>query len=257
MHVEVSSAVTTDVPELVDVAARTFPLACPLRVTPHDIAAFISENLSQRRFTDYLADPERLVLVARADNRILGYAMMIRGVADDPDVARAVPQRPAVELSKMYVAPDHHGAGVSPALMAGALDSAIELGAVCVWLGVNQENQRAQRFYAKHGFAVAGTKTFRLGGHVENDYVMVRALYADAACVNASSRDVARRYFFRNPPASISSPKMASTFAPDAITGIPASYKRSVSETSRKATLWSSRGCTPVTNTSLIPSISA
>lgn len=58
--------------------------------------------------------------------------------------------------------------------MTGVLDAALGLGAQCVWLGVNQENQRAQRFYAKHGFAARGTKTFRLGGHVENDYVMVR-----------------------------------------------------------------------------------
>ena len=43
-----------------------------------------------------------------------------------------------------------------------------------MWLGVNQENQRAQRFYAKSDFRVSGTKTFRLGDSVENDYVMVR-----------------------------------------------------------------------------------
>ena len=43
-----------------------------------------------------------------------------------------------------------------------------------MWLGVNQQNQRAQRFYAKHGFAINGTKTFRLGAGIENDYVMVR-----------------------------------------------------------------------------------
>ena len=118
-----------------------------------------------------------MVLTARADGRILGYAMLIRGVADDADVQRAVPLRPAVELSKMYVLPDAHGAGVSAALMTAALDQARALGAACVWLGVNQENQRAQRFYAKHGFVVSGTKTFRLGDSVENDYVMVRPLW--------------------------------------------------------------------------------
>ena len=37
-----------------------------------------------------------------------------------------------------------------------------------------ERNERAQRFYAKHGFAVTGTKRFRLGGHWEQDYVMVR-----------------------------------------------------------------------------------
>jgi ribosomal protein S18 acetylase RimI-like enzyme len=172
--VEVVVATRSDVVDLADVAARTFPLACPPRVAPDDVADFIAKNLSSSRFEDYLGDPDRVVLVARSAGRILGYAMLIRGVAEDPDVASAVPLRPAVELSKMYVAPEYHGADVSPALMTGALDSARNLGAMCTWLGVNQENQRAQRFYAKHGFIVNGTKTFRLGGHVENDYVMVR-----------------------------------------------------------------------------------
>ena len=76
----------------------------------------------------------------------------------------------------MYVLPDSHGGGVSAALMTGAVKRAEELGAKCVWLGVNQMNQRAQRFYTKHGFSINGTKTFRLGADIENDYVMVRPL---------------------------------------------------------------------------------
>ncbi|HET7741272.1 MAG TPA: GNAT family N-acetyltransferase, partial [Mycobacterium sp.] len=109
-------------------------------------------------------------------DRIVGYAILIRGVGSDADVQRAVTTEPAVELSKMYVLPDAHGAGASAALMTAALDRARELGAATVWLGVNQNNQRAQRFYAKHGFSVAGTKTFRLGEGLENDYVMMRTL---------------------------------------------------------------------------------
>jgi ribosomal protein S18 acetylase RimI-like enzyme len=116
------------------------------------------------------------VLAAREDGRITGYVMLIRGVPDDDDVQQAVTLRPAVELSKMYVLPDSHGAGVSAALMTAALQHAADLEAKCVWLGVNQLNQRAQRFYAKHGFAINGTKTFRLGAGIENDYVMVRPL---------------------------------------------------------------------------------
>jgi len=77
------------------------------------------------------------------------------------------------------VLPDAHGDGVSAALMIEALEHAQRMGAACIWLGVNQENQRAQRFYGKHGFTASGTKTFRLGAGLEHDYVMVRAL-ADA-----------------------------------------------------------------------------
>lgn len=176
MGIDVAAATEADLVDLADVAATTFPLACPPSVTPRNIAAFIAENLSEERFREYLADPDRTVLVARRDDRIVGYAMLIHGVPDDDDVQRAVPSRPAVEVSKLYVLPDHHGAGVSAALMRAALAEAAELGAACVCLGVNQQNQRAQRFYAKHGFRVNGTKTFRLGAGIENDFVMVREL---------------------------------------------------------------------------------
>jgi ribosomal protein S18 acetylase RimI-like enzyme len=174
--IEIAAAVVADLPELADVAARTFPLACPASVTAENIAAFIEENLAEPRFRDYLADPDRVVLAARKEGRMAGYAMLIRGVPDDDDVQRAVTVRPALELSKMYVLPDSHGAGVSAALMAAVLHSSAELDAAAVWLGVNQQNQRAQRFYTKHGFVVSGTKTFRLGAAIENDYVMMRPI---------------------------------------------------------------------------------
>jgi ribosomal protein S18 acetylase RimI-like enzyme len=170
---QVLPATRADLPELADVAARTFPLACPPSVTAENVAAFVAENLSHQRFAEYLTDPDRIVLAARDGSRIVGYAMLIRGVPDDDDVQRAVPARPAIEVSKMYVLPESHGTGASSALMTEALTLARDTGYRCVWLGVNQENRRAQRFYAKHGFAVTGTKTFRLGASVENDFVMV------------------------------------------------------------------------------------
>ncbi|OFJ55374.1 GNAT family N-acetyltransferase [Mycolicibacterium grossiae] len=172
----VTAATDADLPGLADVAARTFPLACPPSATADNVAAFIAEHLSPARFAAYVADPTRDVLLARDAGRVVGYAMLIDGVVDDPDVQRAVLTRPAAELSKMYVDPDAHGAGAASALMTAALDAARERGATAVWLGVNQENARAQRFYGKHGFTVSGTKTFRLGDGVESDYVMVRPL---------------------------------------------------------------------------------
>ncbi len=165
MGVDVTAAVASDLPELADVAASTFPLACPPSVTPENIVAFIEENLSQARFGDYLVDPDRVVLIAREDGRIMGYAMLIRDASDGE-----------VELSKIYVLSERHGAGAAAALMTAALRRAEELGAKSVWLGVNQRNRRAQRFYAKHGFVITGTRTFRLGDAIENDYVMVRSL---------------------------------------------------------------------------------
>ncbi|MFV8316295.1 GNAT family N-acetyltransferase [Mycobacterium sp. 23] len=162
---QVDSAAAADAGELATLAAQTFPLACPPAVAPEHVAAFVDSHLSPARFAEYLADPQREILAARLDGRIIGYAMLIRGAPDGP-----------VELSKLYTHPDFHGTGVSAALMHTALVRAAAWGAHQVWLGVNQQNQRAQRFYAKSGFEVSGTRTFRLGPHLENDYVMTRAV---------------------------------------------------------------------------------
>jgi ribosomal protein S18 acetylase RimI-like enzyme len=156
---------SADAGELAAVAAQTFPLACPPGTAPEDIAAFVAAHLSPERFAEYLADPHRAVLTAAHQGRIIGYAMLIRDTTGD-----------TAELSKIYVLADHHGAGVATALMDRAVATAQRWGARSVWLGVNQANQRAQRFYAKSGFKVSGTRTFRVGTRLENDYVMVREL---------------------------------------------------------------------------------
>lgn len=174
--VQVSAATTADIEAVADVASRTFPLACPPSTTADNIAAFIAANLTAEKFSGYLADPDRVVLVARQADTIVGYAMLIRGLPDDPDVTQAVTTLPTMELSKIYVLPSSHGGAVSAALMTAALEHAADTGTQSMWLGVNEENKRAQRFYAKHGFAIAGTKSFRLGAGVEHDFVLTRTL---------------------------------------------------------------------------------
>ena len=173
MHV--SAAMDADPTELADVAAVTFPLACP-SAAANDVEAYLAANLSPEHFRAYLADPDRLVLTASESGRIIGYAMLIRGLGNDPDIARRIEPRPAVELSKMYVLPDWHRSGAAGALMQTGIAWAADQGTKAVWLGVNKNNQRAQRFYRKHDFEVVGTRSFRLGMRLEQDFVMVRAV---------------------------------------------------------------------------------
>jgi len=169
-------AVADDLPALAAVAALTFPLACPPHTTDEAKAAFIATHLTEAHFAGYLADAARDVIVAVADGEIAGYVMLVAGEPTDADVAAAIRIRPTVELSKCYVHPGHHGAGIAGSLMAAALDAARAREAAGVWLGVNQENGRAQAFYGKHGFARVGVKRFLVGERYEDDYVYERAL---------------------------------------------------------------------------------
>ena len=160
---------------LARLAAVTFPLACPPGSTPQDQQEFIDAVLSPRRFAEYLDDPLRDVLVA-GDDELVGYTMLVAGEPADDDVQAALHLHPTVELSKCYVHPDHHGAGIANALMASSLDVARSRGAHGMWLGVNQQNSRAQAFYVRSGFAIVGTKHFTVGTRVEDDYVLERSL---------------------------------------------------------------------------------
>ncbi len=174
MAVHTATADSVDIAELAGVAARTFSLACPPSVTPANVASFVDANLSDVRFAEYLADPQRLILTASHDDRIVGYAMLIAASATIPTCSGRCPLDRRRNCRRCMCCRHHHGSGVATVLMDAALVAATDWGAECVWLGVNQENQRAQRFYEKCGFTVNGTRTFQLGTHTENDYVMVR-----------------------------------------------------------------------------------
>jgi GNAT superfamily N-acetyltransferase len=172
----VRRAGSDDVAALHQVAAATFALACPPHMTQDRIDHFIATVLSEGSFTGYLADEARDVFLAEEDGTPIGYAMLVEGEPADADVAAAITMRPTAELSKIYVLPGHHGSGASRALMSAALEAATTRGAAGAWLGVNQLNERAQRFYAKSGFAKVGTKRFLVGDSYEDDFVFERAL---------------------------------------------------------------------------------
>jgi GNAT superfamily N-acetyltransferase len=172
----VRRAVPGDAAGLHILADRTFVLACPPSTAQADVDAFVATHLSEARFAEYLADPSRTVLLAESDDGPVGYTMLVRGPIADPDVRALVDQETSVELSKFYLLADSHGSGIAAELMAATLEAAAATGAAACWLGVNQKNGRAARFYAKHGFEVAGTKRFLVGEQWHDDHVRVRSL---------------------------------------------------------------------------------
>jgi GNAT superfamily N-acetyltransferase len=159
-----------------DLAARTFGLACPPGTLQADIDAFIALHLSRERFAGYLADPARILLIVSLDEVPVGYSMLVRGPIADADVSAVVDAATSIELSKFYLAEDRHGSGAAAALMAATLDEAARTGAKSCWLGVNQRNVRAGKFYTKQGFEVVGEKRFLVGSELHHDFVRVRPL---------------------------------------------------------------------------------
>jgi len=181
VSVSIRRATPADAPALASVAAATFALACPPGTTQANIALFIETSLSEQSFEGYLSSHVHRLWLAEEDGEPVGYAMAVHGEPMDPDIQAAVVERPSVELSKIYVLESHHGSGVARHLLDEVLAEAVASNAHSVWLGVNQQNIRANRFYEKQGFVLRGTRFFQVGDSTEADYVRELPLGSQAA----------------------------------------------------------------------------
>ncbi len=160
-------------------AEETFPLACPPGTSADNIASFVTSVLSEEAFARSLADPHHTVFLAWLDGVAIGYAMAVAGTPD-PVISSQLTHRPSLELSKLYVVAAHHGSSVAGALLAEVVDLATQLGMGSIWLGVNRENARANRFYERNGFTVVGHREFVVGVQVEQDWVREKPLVGPA-----------------------------------------------------------------------------
>ena len=159
-------------------AITTFPLACPPSTTQANIDEFCEENLSPGAFERYLADTAYRTWVASDGELALGYLLSRDGEPLDRVIAQAVSGRPCREISKIYVRQEFHGSSVAPQLLTHAIDDAARAGLASVWLGVNQENSRANRFYERNGFELVGERSFQVGESFEADFVREKHLTA-------------------------------------------------------------------------------
>jgi ribosomal protein S18 acetylase RimI-like enzyme len=81
-----------------------------------------------------------------------------------------------MELQQIYVLRPWHGQGVADRLMQWALSAARTEKASEIYLTVFDHNQRAKRFYTRHGFGEVGRCDFKLGDRLDDDRVWRKLL---------------------------------------------------------------------------------
>jgi ribosomal protein S18 acetylase RimI-like enzyme len=78
------------------------------------------------------------------------------------------------ELYQLYVRREAQGDRVGQRLFQTALDHLAETRPGPVWLGVWSGNEKAQRFYARHGFSHVGGYLFPVGEWRDQEYIFRR-----------------------------------------------------------------------------------
>jgi ribosomal protein S18 acetylase RimI-like enzyme len=138
---------------------------------PEDMQAYIADFMSVAAFEQELADKDSIFFIAESDGEMIGYAKLKENSIED-----SVSDTNPIELCRLYVAHEFHGAGIARKLMNECFAEARRKDFQTMWLGVWEFNFRAQRFYEKLGFSKVGEHVFQLGSDPQTDFVMEKKL---------------------------------------------------------------------------------
>lgn len=158
-------AAADDAEALSLVAGATFLEAYAGFMNRDDMQAHLASKSSPERFRAWIADTRAIVTIAETpgSRAPIGYTLLT-----DPDLP--VDRRDGdIELLRIYTLATTWGSGLGADLMARALDDARAGRCRRMLLGVHPENQRAHRFYERHGFRVIGRRTFMVGNSLFDD----------------------------------------------------------------------------------------
>ena len=167
--VTVRRAKADDAQLLADLALKIFIDTFGAQNNPADVELHASQRYGREIQLGELKDPSLTYLIAEADGRAAGFAMI--GEARSESCAGL--DMP-VELFRFYVDKDWHGKGIAVPMMDAVYEEARARGGRTICLSVWQHNPRAIRFYEKIGYRIAGTQPYVLGTDVQTDWLMTR-----------------------------------------------------------------------------------
>jgi ribosomal protein S18 acetylase RimI-like enzyme len=160
-------ATLADAPALAKLGADTFVAAFGHLYRPEDLAAFLAEVHNPEAVAAEIAGSECTHRLAEAEGGLVAFCKL-RYPTKFGEYTDA--QNP-IELGQLYALPGYTGSGIGARLMDWALAHAREHGNDAVLLSVYAENFGAQRFYQRHGFGKIADITFRVGEHIDPEFL--------------------------------------------------------------------------------------
>ena len=136
-----------------------------------DLDAYLESAFAPEKLRGELTCPGSSFSFIERDGELAGYLKL-----NEASAQTDVRDERSLEIERIYVAKEHHGAGLGTRLMEHAIETARARDKEHVWLGVWQENGHAIRFYERHGFYKIGTHTFVVGTDAQTDWIMRKDL---------------------------------------------------------------------------------
>ncbi|MGG9971606.1 N-acetyltransferase family protein [Ferruginibacter sp. SUN002] len=167
MDIKIRRLGIEDAPALTVIAQQTFFDTFDGTCTESDMQHFLNDIFSVQQHITELENTDTFYFFAELDGLPVGYMKF----QEDYSSFEEIKKWKALELKRIYVSKEYHGKGIAQKLMDFYLDYAIANKFEVVWLGVWDQNFKAQKFYEKYGFVNSGfDHDFPIGETPQTDF---------------------------------------------------------------------------------------
>ncbi len=168
---EIRLAQPQDATALSKLARHTFVESFAQFNTPENMDQYLRENFSPTRQRSEIENPQRKIAIVWHAEEAIGFYHLVRG-----ETIQCVSGTRPIQLLKFYIDSKWHGKSVAKMLMDHCIEECRRENFSTLWLGVWEQNFRAQTFYRKYAFKEVGTFDFILGEDRQIDLVMVKPI---------------------------------------------------------------------------------
>lgn len=160
-------ATLADAPALARLGVDTFVAAFGHLYRPEDLAAFLAEVHDPAAVAAEIAGESCTHRLVEVDGALVAFCKL----RHPTKFLKHSDARDPIELAQLYALPGYTGHGIGARLMDWSLEHARAGGHDAVLLSVYAENFGAQRFYRRHGSEKIADITFRVGEHLDPEFL--------------------------------------------------------------------------------------
>lgn len=169
--IEIKEATLQDIPAMRTVAISSYSDTFSASNTPENMEAFFNSSYSLAALEKEFHEPNSCIYLAWAADQLVGFVRVrecdeVKGLLGDN----------TLEIQRLYVLTSAQGKSVGRLLMEAALAHASQKKYEWIWLGVWEQNVKAQRFYEAWGFEKFSEHTFWMGDDPQVDWLLRRKL---------------------------------------------------------------------------------
>jgi len=171
VDINIRKANLSDAELLVELGRQSFYEAFATQTDPQDMQAHLQAAFNIKKINVELKNAQSLFFIIEIESSPAGYAYLHPRIPPD-----CITDPDPIQLIRFYLRKDYYGRGLGNALMKACLKKAKAQGYRSIWLSSWELNDRANLFYKKWQFKIAGRQKFTVGSDIQNDYIFTRKI---------------------------------------------------------------------------------